>query len=82
MEGRRGEEREEGEGVNGVGERREKRKAVSGSGRGKKVSRPRFAFQTRSANDILDDGYRWRKYGQKAVKNSTHPRCFLATYMY
>ncbi|XP_020703835.1 WRKY transcription factor 28-like [Dendrobium catenatum] len=65
--------REEGEGnVNGVGERREKRKAVSG--RGKKVSRPRFAFQTRSANDILDDGYRWRKYGQKAVKNSIHPR--------
>ena len=40
----------------------------------KKVSRPRFAFQTRSANDILDDGYRWRKYGQKAVKNSAHPR--------
>ncbi|XP_020573400.1 probable WRKY transcription factor 43 [Phalaenopsis equestris] len=74
MEDQRGEEKEEGEGVNGVGERREKRKAVSG--RGKKVSRPRFAFQTRSANDILDDGYRWRKYGQKAVKNSTHPRSY------
>ncbi|KAG1346524.1 putative WRKY transcription factor 75 [Cocos nucifera] len=43
-------------------------------GRTKKVSRPRFAFQTRSANDILDDGYRWRKYGQKAVKNSIYPR--------
>jgi len=40
----------------------------------KKASRPRFAFQTRSVNDILDDGYRWRKYGQKAVKNSEHPR--------
>jgi hypothetical protein len=52
---------------------------ISGAGRSsssgkKKVSRPRFAFQTRSANDILDDGYRWRKYGQKAVKNSAHPR--------
>lgn len=46
---------------------------VSG-GRGKKVCRPRFAFQTRSENDILDDGYRWRKYGQKAVKNSAYPR--------
>lgn len=45
-----------------------------GTGRGKKVTRPRFAFQTRSANDILDDGYRWRKYGQKAVKNSSYPR--------
>lgn len=44
-------------------------------GRLKKTSRPRFAFQTRSADDILDDGYRWRKYGQKAVKNSIYPRC-------
>lgn len=40
----------------------------------KKTTRPRFAFQTRSADDILDDGYRWRKYGQKAVKNSNYPR--------
>ncbi|KAK9143865.1 hypothetical protein Syun_013265 [Stephania yunnanensis] len=43
------------------------------NGRNKKVSRPRFAFQTRSEDDILDDGYRWRKYGQKAVKNSRCP---------
>lgn len=43
----------------------------------KKASRPRFAFQTRSADDILDDGYRWRKYGQKAVKNSLYPRLFI-----
>ncbi|KAG6438410.1 hypothetical protein SASPL_103352 [Salvia splendens] len=40
----------------------------------KKVKRPRFAFQTRSSVDILDDGYRWRKYGQKAVKNNKFPR--------
>ncbi|KAJ4771413.1 WRKY DNA-binding protein 56 [Rhynchospora pubera] len=46
------------------------------TGRGKKATRPRFAFQTRSANDILDDGYRWRKYGQKAVKNSAYPRSY------
>nr|XP_043608467.1 probable WRKY transcription factor 75 [Erigeron canadensis] len=32
------------------------------------------AFQTRSQVDILDDGYRWRKYGQKAVKNNKFPR--------
>ncbi|KAG8086162.1 hypothetical protein GUJ93_ZPchr0010g8816 [Zizania palustris] len=37
---------------------------------------PRLAFQTRSENDILDDGYRWRKYGQKAVKNSEFPRSY------
>ncbi|KAG8486294.1 hypothetical protein CXB51_019688 [Gossypium anomalum] len=42
----------------------------------KKTTRPRFAFQTRSADDILDDGYRWRKYGQKAVKNSNYPRSY------
>jgi hypothetical protein len=40
----------------------------------KKERRPRFAFQTRSQVDILDDGYRWRKYGQKAVKNNNFPR--------
>lgn len=40
----------------------------------RKATRPRFAFQTRSVDDILDDGYRWRKYGQKAVKNSIYPR--------
>ncbi|KAJ7564435.1 hypothetical protein O6H91_02G017400 [Diphasiastrum complanatum] len=37
---------------------------------------PRYAFQTRSDVDIMDDGYRWRKYGQKAVKNSPHPRSY------
>ncbi|KAI9176680.1 hypothetical protein LWI28_005937 [Acer negundo] len=40
----------------------------------KKVKKPKFAFQTRSQVDILDDGYRWRKYGQKAVKNNKFPR--------
>ncbi|KAL4362249.1 hypothetical protein GQ457_04G031060 [Hibiscus cannabinus] len=42
----------------------------------KKTSRPRFAFQTRSEDDILDDGYRWRKYGQKSVKNNIYPRSY------
>ncbi|PKA63814.1 putative WRKY transcription factor 75 [Apostasia shenzhenica] len=42
----------------------------------KKAKRPRFAFQTRSQIDILDDGYRWRKYGQKAVKNNKFPRSY------
>lgn len=35
---------------------------------------PRFAFLTKSDNEQLEDGYRWRKYGQKNVKNSPHPR--------
>ncbi|KAL4369041.1 hypothetical protein GQ457_05G011310 [Hibiscus cannabinus] len=43
---------------------------------GKKIRKPRYAFQTRSQVDILDDGYRWRKYGQKAVKNNKFPRSY------
>ncbi|XP_038683588.1 WRKY transcription factor 71-like isoform X2 [Tripterygium wilfordii] len=36
---------------------------------------PQFAFLTKSEIDHLEDGYRWRKYGQKAVKISPYPRC-------
>ncbi|XP_018509766.1 probable WRKY transcription factor 48 [Brassica rapa] len=42
----------------------------------KKAREARFAFLTRSDIDNLDDGYRWRKYGQKAVKNSPYPRSY------
>ncbi|XP_037442138.1 probable WRKY transcription factor 50 [Triticum dicoccoides] len=34
----------------------------------------RIAFRTRSEVEILDDGYKWRKYGKKSVKNSPNPR--------
>ncbi|KAI4387691.1 hypothetical protein MLD38_000104 [Melastoma candidum] len=42
----------------------------------KKARRHKFAFQTRSEVDVLDDGYKWRKYGQKAVKNNKFPRSY------
>ncbi|XP_010926916.1 uncharacterized protein [Elaeis guineensis] len=42
----------------------------------KRQRAPRFAFMTRSEVDHLEDGYRWRKYGQKAVKNSPYPRSY------
>ncbi|XP_020579738.1 probable WRKY transcription factor 57 [Phalaenopsis equestris] len=42
----------------------------------KRVRQPRFAFMTKSEVDHLEDGYRWRKYGQKAVKNSPFPRSY------
>ncbi|XP_039065433.1 probable WRKY transcription factor 75 [Hibiscus syriacus] len=45
-------------------------------GGNKKTRKPRYAFQTRSQVDILDDGYRWRKYGQKDVKNNKFPRSY------
>jgi hypothetical protein len=40
----------------------------------RKVREPRFCFKTLSDVDVLDDGYKWRKYGQKVVKNTQHPR--------
>ncbi|CAI9756160.1 unnamed protein product [Fraxinus pennsylvanica] len=42
----------------------------------KRIRLPRFAFVTKSEVDHLEDGYRWRKYGQKAVKNSPFPRSY------
>uniref|UniRef100_A0A0D9VZ80 WRKY domain-containing protein n=1 Tax=Leersia perrieri TaxID=77586 RepID=A0A0D9VZ80_9ORYZ len=42
----------------------------------KRARQPRFAFMTKSEIDHLEDGYRWRKYGQKAVKNSPFPRSY------
>lgn len=46
----------------------------------KRIRQPRFAFMTKSEIDNLEDGYRWRKYGQKAVKNSPYPRFVLLTF--
>ncbi|KAK2977840.1 hypothetical protein RJ640_012086 [Escallonia rubra] len=41
-----------------------------------KQKEPRYAFMTKSEIDHLEDGYRWRKYGQKAVKDSPFPRSY------
>lgn len=40
------------------------------------VREPRVVVQTTSEVDILDDGYRWRKYGQKVVKGNPNPRSY------
>ncbi|CAL0324658.1 unnamed protein product [Lupinus luteus] len=40
------------------------------------VKEPRVVVQTKSEIDILDDGYRWRKYGQKVVKGNPNPRSY------
>jgi len=39
----------------------------------------RIAFRVRSEEEVLDDGYKWRKYGKKSVKNSPNPRYMTAT---
>ncbi|KAJ0985504.1 hypothetical protein J5N97_003860 [Dioscorea zingiberensis] len=42
----------------------------------KKINRGmmKMAFKTKSELEILDDGYKWRKYGKKMVKDSPNPR--------
>ncbi|XP_057506490.1 WRKY transcription factor SUSIBA2-like [Actinidia eriantha] len=37
---------------------------------------PRVVVQTTSEVDIVNDGYRWRKYGQKLVKGNPNPRSY------
>nr|QGQ64038.1 WRKY transcription factor 15 [Santalum album] len=69
------------------GEEDDAGKCKDGDDKSNKVSKPRkkgekkervqrFAFMTKSEIDQLEDGYRWRKYGQKAVKNSPYPRSY------
>ncbi|KFK25104.1 hypothetical protein AALP_AA8G066600 [Arabis alpina] len=40
------------------------------------MKEPRVVVQTTSDIDILEDGYRWRKYGQKVVKGNPNPRSY------
>lgn len=42
----------------------------------KTITEPKIVVQTRSEVDLLDDGYKWRKYGQKVVKGNPHPRSY------
>ncbi|GAU46019.1 hypothetical protein TSUD_95950 [Trifolium subterraneum] len=40
------------------------------------VSKPKIIVQTTTEVDLLEDGYRWRKYGQKVVKGNPYPRSY------
>ncbi|KAF4399182.1 hypothetical protein G4B88_023776 [Cannabis sativa] len=44
------------------------------SGQERREVRERVAFKIKSEIEILDDGFKWRKYGKKMVKNSPNPR--------
>ncbi|CAI0428639.1 unnamed protein product [Linum tenue] len=67
-----------GNNVSAAAMKLKKIRAAGGGGGGcrKKVREPRFCFKTLSEVDVLDDGYKWRKYGQKVVKNTLHPRSY------
>lgn len=36
----------------------------------------RTVVETETESDVIDDAYRWRKYGQKVVKGNPHPRSY------
>ncbi|KAJ0089317.1 hypothetical protein Patl1_32000 [Pistacia atlantica] len=40
------------------------------------VQEPRIVVQSSTDSEILSDGFRWRKYGQKVVKGNPHPRSY------
>ncbi|KAJ4828090.1 putative WRKY transcription factor 51, partial [Turnera subulata] len=49
-------------------------KCKSGGKKNKLEAGHRVAFRTKSELEIMDDGFKWRKYGKKSVKNSPNPR--------
>ncbi|WJX63697.1 transcription factor [Trifolium repens] len=44
--------------------------------RSRTVREPGVVVQTISDIDILDDGYKWRKYGQKLIQGNLYPRSY------
>nr|DAD21801.1 TPA_asm: hypothetical protein HUJ06_023264 [Nelumbo nucifera] len=50
------------------------RKCKSGVKKVKMDVGSRVAFRTKSELEVIDDGFKWRKYGKKTVKNSPNPR--------
>ncbi|KAJ4911418.1 putative WRKY transcription factor 25 [Raphanus sativus] len=60
--------------------KRVKREGEEDEGMYAQISRgleePRVVVETISDVDVLIDGFRWRKYGQKVVKGNTNPRSY------
>ncbi|XP_054818381.1 WRKY transcription factor 1-like isoform X2 [Prosopis cineraria] len=49
---------------------------VDAPGAEKSAGESRHVVQTSSEVDFINDGYRWRKYGQKLVKGNPNPRSY------
>ncbi|XWS59738.1 hypothetical protein CRYUN_Cryun08bG0147500 [Craigia yunnanensis] len=47
---------------------------VGTSGEG--IQEPRVVVQSSNDSEIIGDGFRWRKYGQKVVKGNSYPRSY------
>ncbi|KAH0451788.1 hypothetical protein IEQ34_019087 [Dendrobium chrysotoxum] len=50
------------------------RRSSSAQKNNHRLKSTRVSFKTKSDHDVLDDGYKWRKYGKKMVKSSSNPR--------
>lgn len=61
-------------GYSGATSRNNSIKCKNGVKKNKIEGGHRVAFRTKSELEVMDDGFKWRKYGKKSVKNSPHPR--------
>lgn len=52
--------------------RRKNEKGISGQG----IQEPPVGVQGSTDSEIVGDGFRWRKYGQKVVKGNPYPRSY------
>ncbi|XP_039013381.1 WRKY transcription factor 44-like isoform X2 [Hibiscus syriacus] len=43
---------------------------------GECIQEPRVVMQSSTDSEIIGDGFRWRKYGQKVVKGNPYPRSY------
>ncbi|KAI5585036.1 hypothetical protein BDE02_06G119800 [Populus trichocarpa] len=50
--------------------------STEGGMSGEGVQEPRVVVQSSTDSEILGDGFRWRKYGQKIVKGNPYPRSY------
>ncbi|KAB2037084.1 hypothetical protein ES319_D03G049200v1 [Gossypium barbadense] len=60
--------------LSGARSKNSNRKCKNGVGKNKSELGVRVAFRMKSEMEVTDDGYKWRKYGKKSIKNSPNPR--------
>ncbi|KAK7358908.1 hypothetical protein VNO77_00849 [Canavalia gladiata] len=61
-------------GFNGATSKNNSIECKKGIKRNKAEVSSRIAFRTKSELEIMDDGYKWRKYGKKSVKSNPNLR--------
>lgn len=57
-------------------DRKKENRGVDAAAVDKATGEARLIIQTTTEVEIVNDGYRWRKYGQKLVKGNPNPRLY------